>query len=848
MSAGPVKKMLEDVVDDGPSAHDDFGPHSRIAGAIARLVTGPAGKGRCIALTGSWGSGKSSVIAQLEKKLKKDKAPVEVFVFDAWIHQGDPLRRCFLERLIESACELGTKWHEEWMRELDIVTGRREITKARQEKPASMLAVYLAISLLVCLPVAGAFMGRVQAGTAFWSDHYAQIAMVLYAIPLSLGMAALREGLGNLAGTVIRDLHQDTETQTVRTREASSIDFKKLFGKVAGRILADHRRRLVIVIDNLDRIDAENAVSMWTTMRTFFDFEKEPWNRRVWLIVPFDRSALRKLWSSGAAKEDSERMADSFLEKTFQIVFHLSPPVMMKLRAYFERLMGEVFDAATVQAHLESVYRIHGLLGPPAPSPRQIKTFLNRLRTQTLLWATQGEDLVPLPFLAVQILKSDKLMEDPTVLIHEEFLSPDVVNVLAQCAPGTDWRKLVAAAHLNVNPDDALQLLLFDRLKKALQAGVFVPLHELRSQPYFWAVFRRHADEEFWEWTHNPTVLANAIRFVEESSDVIPADFAQGIWADLQGRLRQAEPWNPLDSQRLKAIGIAMRRGAADAAVVERIVQRALDAVSVTSGMPTTAQWVGVLDETLQTVEGHLPKDFAITLDNPLQFVEAQTESIRRKPDNPLWRVLRLKPGVEVRHQFVTWMKELKEYDQVSLLRQRVVEGSGVSYAALNEVVLAEPELDLDTKLDFLLHAPDPPEAQLDAGSLPKILELANDQKAPRVLAAIMVLATGPAGKSPDFVPTESYSEDVINEIVKVLLKWKRNPIFCDPSWDSRQPGGVSLVRDCLQSLIRQNLASEIPVGPLARLYPKIKLTDPALADALARAVAARTDLAEAVA
>src|SRR5579863_3458310 len=37
MSPSPVKKMLEDVVDDGPSAHDDFGPHSRIAGAIAGL-------------------------------------------------------------------------------------------------------------------------------------------------------------------------------------------------------------------------------------------------------------------------------------------------------------------------------------------------------------------------------------------------------------------------------------------------------------------------------------------------------------------------------------------------------------------------------------------------------------------------------------------------------------------------------------------------------------------------------------------------------------------------------------------------------------------------------------------
>ena len=211
------------VIPDEPAKYDEFGPdgpHSRIANALAALITGKPVKGRCIALTGPWGSGKSSVIAQLETKLgeraQAGSPPAKVFVFDAWIHQGDPLRRCFLESLIEFAGRSAKDSEAKikaWTNTLDEITGRRELTRASAERPLNNLAVWIAVSLLVCFPLGGAFLGKYDASKySFWSNNFAWVAMALYSIPVILSLFALRNGgLGKMASVVIRDLHQDTK-------------------------------------------------------------------------------------------------------------------------------------------------------------------------------------------------------------------------------------------------------------------------------------------------------------------------------------------------------------------------------------------------------------------------------------------------------------------------------------------------------------------------------------------------------------------------------------------------------------------------------------------------------------
>ena len=89
------KDCTTHLLPDHPAQTDAFGSHDRVASGIADLVSSGDG-GKSIALTGSWGSGKSTVVELLKLK----DSPTKIFVFNAWTHEGDPLRRTFLEQLI----------------------------------------------------------------------------------------------------------------------------------------------------------------------------------------------------------------------------------------------------------------------------------------------------------------------------------------------------------------------------------------------------------------------------------------------------------------------------------------------------------------------------------------------------------------------------------------------------------------------------------------------------------------------------------------------------------------------------------------------------------------------------
>jgi tetratricopeptide (TPR) repeat protein/energy-coupling factor transporter ATP-binding protein EcfA2 len=883
----------EYIISDEPALDDRFGPHSRIAEAISKLVNGSPGHGRCIALTGPWGSGKSTVIRQLEKILDGQAKPFDprprVFLFDAWTYQGDPLRRCFLECLISFADKV---FHEEekhkeqqtkneietWLNELNTITGRREVTKASAKRPLDNWAVIFAISLLV-LPIAGSFLGKYDTSKYnFFRNPFVRTALALYLIPLFSGIMAFRKGFGQGARVIIRDLHQDTETVAVKTREASSTDFQKLFAKIATALLENHKRRLVIVIDNLDRIDAANAVSMWTTMRTFFEFAGEEWNRRVWLIVPFDRSALRKLWKTDAPNDNrEEELLDSFLSKTFQIVFHVSPPLFTELRAYFEEQMNLVFDQDTVTKQFDDVYRIYRLLGPASPSPRNVKSFLNKLRTESLLWSSKyrGQDLtlgerVLLPCLAVHALKVNDLADDPAALIKEDFLDVSITSLLVQAladaksaarAAATDaqkpeidmmfgdWRQQIAAAHFYVPPRDALQPILFGHFSKAFQAGDYSELERVQEQPYFPIVLKAYADGQRVEWRRDPAQLNRVVVFVSRADGKWPAADAADIWQNLVNDAAEVTSWNPLDQDRLQGIGHLMRHDV-DATKRQNIARNVLaSATQIDTGVPVSS-WVKMLDGAVSLLNENglsgMLHNFSVPFTHMGLFVEAQLEVIRFNPSSLLRTMLIATDHVDALPAAFATHAEKLDVAEFTPLREAVAGPLG-GYDLLNNAVLDSTQLTDAKKADLLFQRPMSPEAELKPASLTKMVTVPHTVIISWDVAAVLILAqdksieTGYGG-----VKNASRSSEDIAEIAGLLLKWKRGEVICDETWWDTTTG--SLLPRLLEWVVANNRAAELPIAPLARLFPAILSSLPNTSGPLLNAVAARPDLVEALA
>ena len=114
-----------------------------------------------IALEGGWGSGKTTVINLLRKELVREEK-VTLLSLNAWAHEGDPLRRTFLESLIQHFVDI--KWIERnrWDKILQGLAHRRKVTNTRTIPKASPLGKWVAMSALL-VPVGASLLAAAVA-------------------------------------------------------------------------------------------------------------------------------------------------------------------------------------------------------------------------------------------------------------------------------------------------------------------------------------------------------------------------------------------------------------------------------------------------------------------------------------------------------------------------------------------------------------------------------------------------------------------------------------------------------------------------------------------------------------
>ncbi|MFZ0542132.1 MAG: P-loop NTPase fold protein [Candidatus Sulfotelmatobacter sp.] len=179
------------LLSDVPTTRDLFGPHERVASAIADLITSEA-VGKSVAVTGPWGSGKSSVLRMVRERLAKT---ADVFIFDAWAHEGDPLRRTFLERLVDFLAKDNSpnKVFQQLKQDLSLRRKIQKITTRPQLTPETVIIVVAL--LLVPLGVA-----MFSAGLKSPGDHSLTYAgLVLCLLPIEI--IVLLSSAAGLRGT-----------------------------------------------------------------------------------------------------------------------------------------------------------------------------------------------------------------------------------------------------------------------------------------------------------------------------------------------------------------------------------------------------------------------------------------------------------------------------------------------------------------------------------------------------------------------------------------------------------------------------------------------------------------------
>lgn len=385
-------KLLREEADD----KDAFKKHTHenIADALSVLIEREQG-GLTIGVEGPWGGGKSTVLKILRRKLTKSY----FFFFDAWAHEGDSLRRVFLESLCEYfKGEL--KDNAGVCKELDAlgreIDGRRVVTTTSTTRKPTLMGILSVVSASVAALGVGILSVSRDNNNKF-CPWLLGVSIAFLACPALLVVSrfvtlACQRVFGSLERfwtvnnwAFLQDSSIDeTERDVTEEDERSSVEFERFFGRIMGKVMeVDKGKQLIIAIDNLDRINPEDSFRLWSTLQTFLQkrsvgVEKGDWFNRLWILVPYDSEGLSKLWNRDGK---SPEMVKSFMDKCFQIRIEVPRPLMSDWESFAKAKIEEAlkeWPANDKQVVFEILRNTReGVLD--IPTPREIKNYINQV-------------------------------------------------------------------------------------------------------------------------------------------------------------------------------------------------------------------------------------------------------------------------------------------------------------------------------------------------------------------------------------------------------------------------------------------------------------------------------------
>ncbi|MBX3722408.1 MAG: hypothetical protein KF713_11270 [Turneriella sp.] len=494
-----------------PSDVDAFAgeTHNNIAETLYSLILNEE-KAITIGLEGPWGSGKSTVIRILKKKLEREKG-IFFTQFDAWAHEGDPLRRILLENLIKDISDTHETLRAPLSALLNKISGKEKKILTANEQGVTLLGKIFAMALLL-VPIGTVLLGKVEydkllsgfdselssflflSGTTFvlapfWVllGNWLRIGVTRKFSKISVGLMKSERDWLFLQNESIQTITQSI----IEGPDRSSIEFESYFSQVVTHVLdADARAKIVLIFDNLDRIAKEDALKIWSTLQTFVQHRGnqngKSWFDRVWIIIPYDLTPLSQLWSM---RKKKDAISKSFLDKSFQIRLDVPKPIFKTWEKFAERqvslAVGNWSDEDR-QAIIRVLKDTRSDLND-IPTPREIKNFINQVAIMT----AQRRGDISVDAIAYYVYWREMLNSD-VAAIRRSLLD-------MQLAYGNHWNyfkpeKLIlklAALSFGVPLDEAARFLLSNPILDALQNGDEVTLAELAKKhgSSFWIAF-----------------------------------------------------------------------------------------------------------------------------------------------------------------------------------------------------------------------------------------------------------------------------------------------------------------------------------------------------------------------
>lgn len=447
--------MKCNFLEDYPSKEDLLsGAHTRIAEAINSLIDNNDTTKRIIGIEGDWGSGKSTIVNLLSIKHNR-----KVFVFDAWSHQGDPLRRIFLERFIadiKNNIKLKKKDNELLDNIIKLVSKKEKRitrTKSRHFTFTGLLLTAFALGM----PAAIASLNYFE---KYNLNKWMALPIMVLLGPLFILLSnilynKLFKGDHDILNTINISIFNNTSDDTIedevhREDGQTSVEFEKYFSSILSHL---NSSTYLLVVDNIDRVDPGEARSIWNNMQLFIDVIKRSKSINVWIIVPFAQDGIEQLWSSNAS--NGTNVATRFINKTFDIIFYVPTLLLSDWSKYFKQLLmyayGDISDSLIDDIYLVLSSTSNYNVDPP--TPRVLISLINNA-TSYIISHNINDDIDIVILYNYVLLKKYNDRDIIQILVDRTISKPTVVN-----ADDDYYYNVIAALEYGVDKERAKSLL-----------------------------------------------------------------------------------------------------------------------------------------------------------------------------------------------------------------------------------------------------------------------------------------------------------------------------------------------------------------------------------------------------
>ncbi len=344
-----------------------------------------------IALIGKWGIGKSSIVNLLLDKYRKDSDNYIVQEINAWKYEKESLKNVFLKQLWQGISGEKVKTFETIKKIYRDIINQDETEDDSRFK--NMMKTFCKISFGISLVSIVAFIiyKAVQLngfGDGFWREWFLgyckNIGKVLI-FPLILSFVTV---------TLSEFIKRYDKKIEVKIPIETTDDYETfLEDTINKKIVQNKKKKIVTVIDDLDRLSIDKIVEALDAIKAFVGFEN------CIFIVPFDDSILKKaLDQNRTIKLDgNHQMVESelILDKLFQYKIYIPPLLDFDIKEYAVNLVQEnipdFIEEYCTMNRLESVIR-KVLIHKNVTTPRQVKKLINTFVNNKILMTNRSKN------------------------------------------------------------------------------------------------------------------------------------------------------------------------------------------------------------------------------------------------------------------------------------------------------------------------------------------------------------------------------------------------------------------------------------------------------------------------